>query len=238
MKRITLDDDRPNLIVPIVERNLTDTLTVITDTNKSQADMIELRIDYWDDMSQLTFKTFQLINELTKLPIIVTWRTAAEGGCIDFNKSQYERIYASAISAGISVIDVEYRLFSEVNNLLELAHTHGTKVIGSYHNFQSTPDNLTDIMMSIDRSSADIVKVAVMPESKQNVDFVLNAAKKIVKPAIVISMGELGIRSRYEGIKYGSRFTFGTRGKSSAPGQPTIEELNRYFMEEKNEKIK
>ncbi|WP_125587738.1 type I 3-dehydroquinate dehydratase [Companilactobacillus jidongensis] len=238
MKQITLNDDRPNLIVPIVERNLNDTLAVITDINQSPADMIELRIDYWNNLSTLTFSTFQVINESTRLPIIVTWRTKAEGGEVDFNKAQYERIYASAISAGISVIDIEYRLFSEVKDLLELAHDHETKIIGSYHNFQSTPDNLLDIMVEIDHSTADIVKAAVTPTSKQDVNFVLNVTNNIVKPTIAISMGEQGMSSRYEGIKYGSQFTFGTLGKSSAPGQPTIEELNRYFMEEKNEKIK
>ncbi|WP_125565541.1 type I 3-dehydroquinate dehydratase [Companilactobacillus insicii] len=238
MKQIILNEQRPNLIVPIVEADLQDTLSVITLANQSAADVIELRIDYWKNLRELTPDTFHLINETSELPIILTWRTSTEGGKKIYDKTLYEQIYINAIKSGIEAVDIEYRLFYEVERLIDFAKSNKTKVIGSYHNFIETPSDLKNIISAIDRSRADIVKVAVMPQIKNDVTRVLKLTKSVVKPAIVISMGQLGNVSRYKGIKFGSKFTFGTLGKLSAPGQPTIEELNRYFLEENHEKIK
>jgi 3-dehydroquinate dehydratase-1 len=78
-------------------------------------------------------------------------------------------------------------------------------------------------------TSADIIKLAVMPESEKDVDYLLQTTKNvnISQPLITMSMGEIGKRSRIEGYEYGSEMTFavldGTQG--SAPGQLTINEL-------------
>ncbi len=76
---------------------------------------------------------------------------------------------------------------------------------------------------------ADIAKIAVMPESTQDVEVLMDATATFTKyasvPAIAMSMGELGLASRTTGERFGSAVTFGTAGKASAPGQLPATEL-------------
>ena len=70
----------------------------------------------------------------------------------------------------------------------------------------------------------------VMPQDKQDVLTLLCATEEMVRehnatPVVTMSMGPQGVISRIAGKVFGSAMTFGTVGKSSAPGQLEVEDL-------------
>ena len=78
--------------------------------------------------------------------------------------------------------------------------------------------------------NADILKIAVMPNNRKDVLTLLSATEEIYsnladRPVITMSMGGLGMISRLSGEIFGSAVTFGSAGKTSAPGQVEVYEL-------------
>ena len=77
---------------------------------------------------------------------------------------------------------------------------------------------------------ADILKIAVMPESKKDVLTLLLATEEMVseyavKPVVTMSMAGLGAISRVSGEIFGSAVTFGSMEAASAPGQLQLADL-------------
>lgn len=77
---------------------------------------------------------------------------------------------------------------------------------------------------------ADLPKIAVMPQSPQDVLTLLAATltmkeKYATRPLITMSMGKSGGVSRVTGRLFGSAMTFGTVGQASAHGQIAIAKL-------------
>ena len=77
---------------------------------------------------------------------------------------------------------------------------------------------------------ADILKLAVMPQSRRDVltllEVTLEISEELVdNPIVTMSMASLGLVSRMVGETFGSAITFGAVGQRSAPGQPGAREL-------------
>src|SRR5699024_10919047 len=76
---------------------------------------------------------------------------------------------------------------------------------------------------------ANLVKLAVTPESQDDVFRLLEVTREIDQmldvPVVTMSMKELGALSRIIGWAYGSVITFGVGVELSAPGQMPIKKL-------------
>jgi 3-dehydroquinate dehydratase-1 len=129
---------------------------------------------------------------------------------------------------------IDYELSNPADNqarLRDVAKANGIGLIASYHNFQMTPDaaTLDAKFIAAEKLGADVAKVAVMPQTEQDVLALLAAtdrARKAIKlPLITMSMGGIGSLSRIMGFVYGSAATFAVGKSSSAPGQVAIEDL-------------
>ena len=114
---------------------------------------------------------------------------------------------------------------------------HKVTVIGSYHDFEKTPstEEITKRLVLMRRMGADIPKIAVMPQKREDVLTLMTATwetKKIMgsTPIITMSMGGMGLISRVAGESFGSAVTFGCMGKASAPGQIEAEQLQQILM--------
>lgn len=210
------------------------------ETKREDIDVIEWRADYFtgDDSAILT------LLEKEHRPVIYTIRTKEEGGELPYQKDQYIIRYKQAIDSGvIDVIDLEWARDSEGKTMLiDYAKAKGVKVITSYHDFHSTPsyEDGKKLLSALANDGGDIVKLAVMPESKQDVLTLLaltvEAEHLITQPVITMSMGEQGTISRLLGEWTGSILTFGSVSQASAPGQlsvtqltHTLQDLHRYF---------
>ena len=131
------------------------------------------------------------------------------------------------------LIDVEIFSTEEVvKDIIACAHKCNVKIIASNHDFQKTPseDEIIVRLKKMQDLDADILKIAVMPNTSRDVVTLLSATEKMVsdyadRPVVTMSMSGKGVISRIAGEVFGSAITFGAAKKASAPGQIAVEEL-------------
>ena len=119
----------------------------------------------------------------------------------------------------------------EKKKLVAELQREGVKIIASSHDFDKTDSQeiLLDRFREMEKSGADILKMAVMPHGFEDVAAIMEATnamrKECEKPLVSMAMGSIGSISRISGENFGSGITFGTVGAASAPGQFPIGEL-------------
>ena len=120
--------------------------------------------------------------------------------------------------------------------LIREAGASGVRVVASSHDFDRTPDKIemTRRLFKMKELGADILKIAVMPQSRSDVASLLevsaDAAERTDRPVIAISMGKLGTISRIACEAFGSSVTFASASRASAPGQPGAAELKEMLI--------
>lgn len=203
------------IAVPIIAESMDEALRDM-DSAAKVADIIELRIDY------LAKPNLERLLKHSQIPKIVTNRTQYEGG--RFNGSEEKRIsyLEEAIALGAEYVDIE------LNHYHPLERTN-TKLIVSWHNFESTPDNLDEIYRKIAGKNPDIIKIATEANSYQDSLRMLNLIAKSERDIIGICMGQNGIITRVYGLYLGGYLTFASLEpeKASASGQLSVDELRQ-----------
>ncbi len=186
------------------------------------ADILEIRLDLLDQ------EAYQVLQDLkrTGLPIIITNRMKQEGGA--WAKSEDERIQ-TLISLLPLADAVDIELCAERRDtVVRRAKSAGKTVIISTHDFQRTP-NSEDMMEIINRSfdaCADIAKLAVTPNSLEDVLRLFEVTLNTNGAVCTIAMGEIGRHSRVITPVYGSVMTYGYVESATAPGQLRVDELS------------
>ncbi len=236
IKGIKIGDGMPKICVPIVGETKEEILTQAKQVKNSCADLVEWRVDWYKeclDVKKITEVLASLKEELAQYPIIFTFRTKAEGGECEICYEDYAKLLRDiACTKMADFVDVEVFKDANIQLLIWEIQAQGIKVIGSNHDFAKTPEKEEIIrrLCYMQELGVDIPKIAVMPQSKEDVCTLLEATKEMAlqyakQPIVTMSMGELGMVSRIEGELYGSSMTFGTIGKASAPGQIPDAEL-------------
>ena len=160
--------------------------------------------------------------------------TANEGGEKEISRDEYRRLNIEVAKTKMAdLIDVEGVAFENADSLIEELKELGSKVIVSSHDFNKTPQKNEIIrrLCEMQKMGADIVKLAVMPQSVKDVLELLAATEEmnrlyVKQPIVTMSMAGQGVISRLAGELVGSAMTFGTAGKASAPGQIDVKELD------------
>ena len=227
---------RPKIVVPVVSKTqeeiFADTLTSVN----AGAELIEWRSDFFQDLSsnQSLLETLKGLREIIgDLPLIFTVRTKQEGGQVEITDTDYFNLLLFVSQKQLAdLIDVElFRCKDRPGNLVKAIHNHNSLVLLSNHEFQLTPpkDELINRLREMHKLGGDILKIAVMPTNSKDVLTLLSATNEMAvetdKPLVTMSMGGLGVISRMVGEIFHSSLTFGTVGKSSAPGQIAIDQL-------------
>ena len=236
LKNVILGDGVPKICVPIVAKSHDEILSEVRKLEETTLDIMEIRGDFFEDLFDVE-KLKTLLNEIRQtsdIPVLFTIRTSGEGGNIEISYEDYKNILIAVAGSGyVDAIDVECFLSSAVSELIDEIHKCGIVVVGSNHDFDKTDDKevLKRKLRSISECGADVPKLAVMPQSKDDVISLLMAtyeiSHEIDKPIITMSMGKLGVLSRVSGGLFGSAMTFGTNGKASAPGQIEADSLRK-----------
>ncbi len=193
-------------------------------------DMIELRLDYLKP---------EELEKVWKLPAsekfeITTFRPDNQGGKRALSLTRRKEFWNSGKTTLYG--DFEHDLLDE-EDVLRTKY-----VIASYHDFEKTPDNLTQIYDELSSKNPDIVKIAVWANDftdSVKVWKLLKKAKSDGKELIPIAMGEAGKWTRILGLAHGAPITYGALESASetAPGQISAMELkNVYRVKELNEK--
>ncbi|MCD0217186.1 type I 3-dehydroquinate dehydratase, partial [Enterobacter hormaechei subsp. steigerwaltii] len=130
------------------------------------------------------------------------------------------------------IIDIE--LFSgetAVRCAVANAQKNGIAALLCNHEFHRTPpqEEIVCRLKQMEDCGADICKIAVMPQSAEDVLTLLSATLKAkelaAKPIVTMSMGQTGAVSRLAGQVFGSSITFGSGTQNSAPGQIGVSAL-------------
>ncbi|PJF02244.1 type I 3-dehydroquinate dehydratase [Acinetobacter seifertii] len=209
--------------------------------NTSDADLAEFRIDLLSFASD-TKQVIALGHELKKIlghkSMIATIRTKNEGGQLEISDADYGKTYQAYLkNPFMDWLDVEmFRDQKVVSEIVQKAHQKKVLVVMSNHDFQKTPsqDEIEKRLLKQDQMGADILKIAVMPKSKQDVFTLMNATLKVsqqtTKPLLTMSMGQLGTISRVATANMGGSYSFGMIGQASAPGQIDVTKLKQILQ--------
>ena len=235
IRQVVLGEGTPKICVPIVAK----TLEEITEQTRGLLgltfDLIEWRADWYEALQaeEGILKGMKAIRDVfPEVPILFTIRTEKEGGEITLSDNEYLSCCKGALEAGADLVDGELFMGdSVIRELTCAAHALGRFVVGSSHDFNRTPaaEELADRLGRMEALGCDIGKIAVMPESRQDVLRLLSVTEQMSRtltiPIITMSMSGTGVLSRLCGEVFGSCLTFGAAKKASAPGQIGTEEL-------------
>ena len=227
----------PKICVPIVGKTREDILSQAARFPAIPADICEWRCDWYDDI----FNWSETLETLTALrsalggtPLLMTFRTSAEGGEKAVSPTDYAALLCNAAATGlVDLLDVELFLGDAIfAQILTCAHENKVKVIASNHDFSATPpkEEIISRLIQMQELGADIAKIAVMPTCPADVITLLDATCTMrdvyaYVPLVTMSMSGTGVISRLAGEVFGSAMTFGAASAASAPGQLGVEPL-------------
>ena len=206
------------------------------------AQALELRADLLADPTQVRAAldavraALEAAPGACRLPLLLTYRSATEGGKGAGHGHGYEDYLASLLQLGLPVAAVDIEMACPASKaLVAEAKAGGYDVVGSCHDFTATPSaaQIAEKLVQITAAGADITKVAYMPRNAQDVAALRHAAHDFAgayphQPLIAISMGQLGAPSRTD---LANCLTFATiaDGAASAPGQATIAHVRAWL---------
>ena len=184
-------------------------------------------------------------------PLLLTCRTAAEGGRAHLDDTAYGSLLRSVLD-GLAdwaperrpaAIDVEVQRGC-LPQVCTQAHALSIDVVASFHDFEATPadEALEEVLARMAREGADLAKIAVWPTSADDVARLLGVCARATAgagersglgvPVAAMSMGALGAVSRVAPA-FGSALTFAVvpdeqgEAQASAPGQMPIQDVRR-----------
>lgn len=237
VRNLKIGEGIPKICVPIVGTAKDEILKEAEFVADLPADLVEWRADCFadvGDIDQVTDILAQLRDVLKERPLLFTFRTSREGGEQSVTPEAYVDLNRAAAQSGfVDLLDVEIFTGDQpVSEIVETARRAGVKVIASNHDFDRTPEReeLIKRLCKMQSMDADILKIAVMPQSKKDVLTLLAATEEMYtqyadRPIVTMSMAGMGAISRLSGEFFGSAITFGAANKASAPGQMGVREL-------------
>ena len=189
------------------------------------SNVVELRVDYIKDLS---IEHLDIIKKHTIKENIFTCRSIKEGGKFAGSKEELKSIIYKANELQFNHIDIEISMLENIN-----FDNKNCKIIGSYHNFNNTPnyDELLNIYKNIKQYDfIDIVKIATnVINDNDNIELVKLLINKD-KDIIVLGMGEKGKITRIISPLLGGYLTFASVDNNiSASGQISLNDLIKIY---------
>jgi len=228
----------PLICAPLVGSTFDQLMTELVVVMSKKPDMLEWRVDFFEqihDLALVITAATAIKKVANDIPLLFTRRSVIEGGeAIVLNEAQVIAMY-TAVCESQCIDLIDYEMANDAVNIArvrEVARAHDVKLVLSFHNFSSTPDQETLVARfeMAEQLGADVAKVAVMPRDPGDVLTLLaatrQASEKLGIPLISMSMGPYGSLTRLFGWVFGSALTFAVGASSSAPGQIPIEDLN------------
>jgi 3-dehydroquinate dehydratase I len=217
------------LVVGAVSR--AETLEGLSQTTllAEECDVLELRLD------SITLPVDELHTHAAHLPLplLITARHPDEGGQGNLSAAQRAALLDRHLDLA-ALMDVELRSAMDLQPVIAKAKARGVGVIGSFHDFNSTPSD--DVLRgAVDfglQFKLDAVKIATTlqsPDDLARLIHLLAGEKRI--PLSVMGMGGLGRASRIVLARCGSILNYGYLGESNAPGQWPARRLKELLKE-------
>lgn len=168
-----------------------------------RADIVEIWLDYLEDFN---------LEEIKK-PLLLVSHSKPE-------------LYKEALKSKPAYIDVDYKNRKHIPKCLGK-----TKLIISYHNYEKTPKNLTQIYKKIRALNPDIIKFSTFINGPHDIANLFSLIPKTDRPIITLGMGEKGKITRILAPRLGNYLYYAPiKAKdATAPGQLTYDELNSHW---------
>lgn len=264
----------PAVVVSLTGPSLAQARTQARSAIDAGADVLELRVDLLEEAGALAAPdpldaataAAQVLECLRGLgeamaadgadadacaPVLLTCRTAAEGGRARLDDASYGTLLRSVLD-GLAdwaperrpvAIDVEVQRGC-LPQVCTQAHALSIDVVASFHDFEATPADevLEEVLTRMAREGADLAKIAVWPTGADDVARLLGVCARATAdagegtglgvPVAAMSMGALGAVSRVAPA-FGSALTFAVvpdeqgQARASAPGQMPIQDVRR-----------
>lgn len=238
IKNVEIGKGIPKICIPLTGKNREEIIEEMEIVKKSNPDLIEWRVDFFEesDNPERVCEMLGTINDSFKqIPVLFTFRTKEEGGEKSIMSEDYVKLLKEVSERRlVDIVDVQVFWYGEKSEdfIKELKET-GAVVLASSHHFEGTPSvrEMSDALYTMENRGADIVKLAVMPQSGKDVCALLEATMERKehsnKPMITMSMGQSGMLSRICGELTGACVTFASGKQASAPGQIKADELKK-----------
>ncbi len=215
------------LCVPIIETDVNSFINKIKEVQEVNVDLIELRIDYLDNISEVLD---QILQVKSNKPYILTIRKASEGGKSSLDENTRMNLFLKAMDR-VNYIDVEYSSEEIAKKLIDKKKC---KIILSMHDFEKTPSKreLNNIIDEMFNFGADIAKIAVMCKSyDDSIKLIELLDHWKNKDVIIIGMGSFGTFTRILSPIFDPFLNFVSLslGRESAPGQITLEQMHKFM---------
>ena len=264
----------PAVVVSLTGPSLAQARTQARSAIDAGADVLELRVDLLEEAGALAApdpldaataaaQVLECLRGLgeamaadgadadTAAPLLLTCRTAAEGGRAHLDDASYGTLLRSVLD-GLAdwaperrpvAIDVEVQRGC-LPQVCTQAHALSIDVVASFHDFEATPADevLEEVLTRMAREGADLAKIAVWPTGADDVARLLGVCARATAdagegtglgvPVAAMSMGALGAVSRVAPA-FGSALTFAVvpdeqgQARASAPGQMPIQDVRR-----------
>lgn len=236
------DRDGVVAVVPLTSKNLKDVRKEWGEAASAGADMVEWRLDWLEPKRSSKKISLRKVAEVademreaTGVPVLATYRTAAEGGAkrrglVDDEDLDYDRLLRSA-AQWADAVDIEYQR-AGANKLIREVREE-VPVVGSFHLLIPihSSESFEEWLSEAEASGANVAKLSAMMDGARSAEAIREAQMWAVEnlevPSVVLGMGPGGKQTRLGDAARRSAFTFATVGRESAPGQPTLEELRK-----------
>lgn len=216
------------IVVPIMPTSIEEIEHLDMD-RLQDADIIEWRADYLSSKEQIVALAPAVFEKLVGREVIFTLRTAKEGGRMDVTDADYLALMKEIGNLyQPDYIDFEYYSHQAIfDEMLDFSN-----LILSYSNHQGTPENYLEIMSELTSLSPAVVRMAVTPQTEQDVLDVMNYTRGFKslhsdQRYATYSMGQLGVLSRLSGNVTGSCWTFAYLDQPSEPGQLSLAQMKK-----------
>lgn len=181
------------------------------------AELVELRVDLYEgDLMQQVRDA----KAATSLPIILTLRSAQEGGRFFGTADEWmEKI--DPLLPFADYVDIEQPFARHAPVIRDT----GKKIIASHHTTRMVPLYILFVMERELRAYGDIPKIVVTPEKEEDVIELLTFTQAANKP---ICTGVMGAQFRHARAMLplgGSEFVYCHMGDTTAEGQYSVEEF-------------
>jgi len=240
IRDFTIGEGRPGTIVSITGSNADEVVRQARRLGgRTDIDIVEYRLDHLhggDDPATVTPTLEPVTAAISGKPLIVTFRTKAEGGEQEITPESFARLYETIAAHGKGdLFDIQLALMEHpaVTALKGQLQGKGLCVILSAHDFHKTPatETLLSLLRQQQRLGADICKIATMPQDFEDVMRLMQATWTMrrdfaERPLFTMAMGGIGALSRLGGEAFGSSLAVGSAGEASAPGQIDIGALH------------
>ena len=191
-----------------------------------KSDYTEIRLDFLK-MEQVPSALEIIKKDLNR--IVCTLRPKTEGG--KFLGTEKERIAIIKLIAEYNpfLLDIEYNTLKKNKELVKYLKTTKTKLLVSWHDFKKTPKD-AELKNQINKMSkfSSNVKIVSTAKSTEDATRMLELySKKGKNNLISFAMGDAGRISRILCLYLGSPYTYVSLGKAIAPGQFSVDEVNK-----------